>query len=335
MVTDTSKNRRSETTTKLRNVRTVLLLAMLAAFARSASPQSEAGSAPECESESGPIIAGASSGWIEVPFRGRLLLRFKDGTVKPASVAAIAPADEPCPHTRSQQLDLTSKGRFETTMNLLTDSYWYCVEGKRVGRRTVESLKLTLLVPGCEDLDFTLSEDSKPFQLEVHCDMAAADYKPKSFTTPPARAGAHVDFRGSDLYIEGTEVTLPVPVATLESLLGKSRIRPAQGDAHSNDVYEWEGEGIFGYSQAGSGVIHAIGLLLHRESDERHWCNPGIVELTVNGFQIDSHSEPSILNKAGFEDQGYAWKRRSGGIYATVISHDDPQILSSVEIGVQ
>ncbi|MFL6260058.1 MAG: hypothetical protein ACJ76Y_10125 [Thermoanaerobaculia bacterium] len=165
--------------------------------------------------------------------------------------------------------------------------------------------------------------------------MATTDYNPKQFTLSPVLVGAHVELRGSDLYIEETKVPLPAPIATLESVLGKpSEIIPARGDAYSNDVYEWESRGLFGYSRAGEGSIHAIGLQLHGESNERHWCNPGTVQLTVNGVQIDSHSAPSTLKEAGFAEEGYTWRQRNGGTYATVIGFIEPEVHSYLEVGV-
>jgi len=200
----------------------------------------------------------------------------------------------------------------------------------------VESLKLTLLVPSCDKIDLTLSEASKLFQLETNCHVAATDYKPEPLTLSPVLIGAHVDLRGGDLYIEETKVPLPAPIATLESVLGKpSEIVPARGDAYSNDVYEWESKGVFGYSRAGEGAIHAIGLQLHGESNERHWCDPGTVQLIVNGVQIDSHSASSTLKNAGFAEEGYeTWGQRNGGTYATVIGYGEPRVHSSVEVGV-
>jgi hypothetical protein len=320
------------------NVRQILLLFTLAAIACRTSPQWDRPSRIQCTPElEGKFVGGGSGLRVGVPLRGSLFLRFKDGSRKPASVATIVLAEEPCPHNRPQELDLTSDGKFETTFNLPTDTHWFCSSGKVVEKQAVGSLDLTLLVPGCDKIDLTFSEDSKPFQLETRCQVAAADdYKPEQFTLSPALVGAHVELRGADLYIEGTKVPLPIPVTTLESVLGKpSEVVPASGDAYSNDVYQWEGRGVFGYSRAGEGSIHAIGLQLHGESNEWHWCDPGTVQLLVNGLQIDSHSSPSILKKAGFVEDGYAWRQRNGGTYATVIDYGEPRAHSSVEVGVR
>jgi len=98
-------------------------------------------------------------------------------------------------------------------------------------------------------------------------------------------------------------------------------------------VFEWEANGVFGFSRPDTGIIHTLGFLLAPDRNDRHWCNPGTVHLAVNGVEITHAVAPTAIRTAGFRktDDGFTLRRR--GIYATLMALGNPPDYYGVEVG--
>jgi hypothetical protein len=300
--------------------RSVLLLAVLAAVGCSTLNTSSVGTdlsdhpqvdcSPDLE---GRFVAGSSGALVNVPLRGSIHLRFSDGKAAPATVASIQLADQPCPHRDRQALTLSSKGRFEARFALPTDTHWCCKHGQLVRSETVAALDLRLLVPGCDEVSFTFAGESQEKTFQVTCPGPAAAYTPRSpQSIDKVTPGARVAIRGSILLIQGAEVSVPPTVRDLEHLLGPaSAFVPARGDAYSNDAYEWEASGVYGFARPGNSQLHALAFVLDPSLNDRHWCDAGTVILTVNGVPIFPHTGAGRLRRAGFKHSDESWERRT------------------------
>jgi hypothetical protein len=138
-----------------------------------------------------------------------------------------------------------------------------------------------------------------------------------------------------ELYVQGIQMSLPASVKIIEEALGPaSRVVPAHGDAYSNDVYEWESSGIFGFSRPSTGVLHALGFVLDPDSNDRHWCHAGAVHLKVNGVSLGRESTVARLRKAGFKKGQVWWEQRSHRNHAILDGVGEPPVFRQLEVSV-
>jgi hypothetical protein len=289
---------------------------------------------PELE---GRFVEGSSGVWLNVPFTGTLLRRTGDGQPTPAVYASISIASEPCPRGKPHELQLNSGGHFEEKFDLETDTHGYCRGGKVESEELILPIRLRITSPGCDYLELAFSGEAGPHALQLSCATRVVSEEPSTSVVDVShRVGARIELFDGVLSMDGARVALPAEAALLTRVLGvPSQIVRAVGDQYSDDVYEWETSGVFGFARPNGSNIHALGFILAPELNSRQWCNPGTVRLTVNGVAITLTSRPSQLKMARFLKTEGDFEQRLNGIYATLLSTGEPPVYYELEVGVE
>jgi len=290
---------------------------------------------PECTPALEGRLVGASSGvLLRVPFSGTLNRRTPDARTEPAADASIGIASAPCPRGKPRSLPLDGAGHFQEAFTLTTDTHLFCRAGSVVTERRVMPIRLRIASPGCQSIEVELHDDAGPYALELECTPDAShEASTSEAQTAPSPTGAAVTLSTGLLAVNSVAVTLPVEVARLEQTLGPpSGVDRAAGDRYSNDVYEWEASGIFGFAHPGSAVIHALGFILAPDRNDRHWCEPGTVRLTINGVDITRASQKRQIRRAGFRGD---LELHYEGLYASLLAIGEPPDYYQLEVGTE
>lgn len=285
----------------------------------------------DCSGTTGEDFLGWSCGYIlGAPLRG-VIVPTGETELRLPRRGWYAETSKKCPNLEREPLEIDAAGHFSGRITVSSETLLYCKDGQFTEKESIGSPEILLMIPGC--IPATVRYDyASQEPILFPCEQTPAS---QVFFDIDHResAGATVEISGDEILIHGARLSLPAPIDHLTSALGTPSARyESSGEGYSNDVYEWESQGVYAYARPGSEEAHRIGLVLDSKHNPRHWCNPGIVDLTVNGVELHRRSSKRKIRQAGFRKGSYGPRLRRGSFDLSLDSIGKPKVHVEVEI---